>query len=267
MKKNFSDKISELRERGEGALVTFITAGDQNKDLTVEYLKALCDSADILELGIPFSDPVADGKTIQAADIRALKNDFRVADTFEIVERFKEESEKPLVLMTYYNSIYVRGMEKFLLEAKRAGADGLIIVDLPVEEGREYIERCRELNLQTIFLSAPNTSDERMKEIDHATSGFLYLISLYGTTGARDEISKEAFLLLKRAKRICKNPLCVGFGISNPKDAESLIRAGADGVVVGSAFVNIIGEKRGREETVIKLKKKAEELKDVLKRW
>jgi len=258
------EKISELKRRDENVLVSFIVAGDPDKDRTIEYLHALDESSDIIELGIPFSDPVADGKTIQEGYVRALKNGFKVSDIFDIVRKFRERSDTPIVLMTYYNLVYVRGLERFLKEAKSAGADGLIVVDLPVEEGEEYIRYCKNFGLDTIFLVAPNTSRDRIVNIDNATTGFIYLISLYGTTGAKKTVSDEAFELLKKTKSICKNPLLVGFGISNQEQVASLIKAGADGVIVGSAFVDIIGRCKDDKDVVSGLKKKAKELKDAL---
>jgi len=261
---NVSEKISKLKRKKEGTLVSFIVAGDPDIDHTVEYLYALDESSDIIELGIPFSDPVADGKTIQEGYIRALNNGFKISDVFEIVRKFRERSDTPIVLMTYYNIVYVRGLERFLKEAKSAGADGLIVVDLPVEEGEEYIQQCKNYGLDTIFLVAPNTSNDRILKIDKATTGFVYLISLYGTTGAKNTVSNEAFELLKKTKNVCKNPLFVGFGISNREQVKTLVKSGTDGVIVGSAFVNMIGSGRNKEEVVLHLKEKAKELKNAL---
>ncbi|BDC36373.1 MAG: tryptophan synthase subunit alpha [Candidatus Methanoliparum thermophilum] len=259
-----SEKISESKERNEGVLVSFIIAGDPDKEDTIEYLYALDESSDIIELGIPFSDPVADGRTIQEGYVRALKNGFKVSDVFDIVKKFRERSDTPIVLMTYYNIVYIRGLEKFLKEAKSVGVDGLIVVDLPVEEGKEYIKCCKNLDLDTIFLIAPNTSRDRIVDIDNSTTGFIYLISLYGTTGVRNTVSNEALELLKRTKDICRNPLFVGFGISNQEQVASLVKAGTDGVVVGSTFVDLIGSGKNKEDVILKLKEKAKELKSAL---
>jgi len=241
------------------ALITFITAGDPNIKATLDFMLALDKYADVIELGIPFSDPMADGRTIQKANVRALKAGTKVKDVFEIVKEFREHSDTPVVLMTYYNPVYRRGVDRFVKEAKDAGANGLIIVDLPVEEASEYLNICEKYKIGTIFLAAPNTSDERLRLIDEASSAFVYLISLYGTTGARERVSELAFKLIKRAKRICRKPLAVGFGVSKAEHVSELLKAGADGVVVGSALVEII-EKYG-EEASEKLKKKVKELK------
>ena len=241
------------------ALITFITAGDPNIKATLDFMLALDKYADVIELGIPFSDPMADGRTIQKANVRALKAGTKVKDVFEIVKEFREHSDTPVVLMTYYNPVYRRGVDRFVKEAKDAGANGLIIVDLPVEESSEYLNICERYKMGTIFLAAPNTSDERLRLIDEASSAFVYLISLYGTTGARERVSELAFKLIKRAKRICRKPLAVGFGVSKAEHVSELLKAGADGVVVGSALVEII-EKYG-EEASEELKKKVKELK------
>lgn len=253
--------MKEAFENG-AALVTFITAGDPNPDATLKFMLALDKYSDIIELGIPFSDPMADGRTIQKANFRALNAGMKVSKVFDIVRAFREHSDKPVVLMTYYNPVYVRGVENFVKMAKDAGVDGLIVVDLPVEEAGEYLNACKKHGVGTVFLAAPNTSDERLKVIDEASSAFVYLISLYGTTGARDEIPQLAFDLLSRAKKVCKNPVCVGFGVSKKQHVEKLVKHGADGVVVGSAIVDIIEKFGDSEDTVKKLEEKTKELKE-----
>ncbi len=223
-------------------LVTFITAGDPNPRLTLDYMLALEKYSDVIELGIPFSDPMADGPTIQKANVRALKAGTKIRDVFEIVRKFREHSEKPVVLMTYYNPVYVRGVENFVIEAKESGASAMIVVDLPVEESEEYLKVCEKVGMDTVFLAAPNTSEERLRVIDEVSSAFVYLVSLYGTTGARDRIPETAFRLIERAKKVCRKPICVGFGVSRKEHVKELINAGADGVVVGSAIVWLVEE-------------------------
>jgi len=241
------------------ALITFITAGDPNIKATLDFMLALDRYADVIELGIPFSDPMADGRTIQKANVRALKAGIKVGDVFEVVRRFREHSNTPVVLMTYYNPVYRRGVERFVREAKDAGVDGLIVVDLPVEEATEYLNVCEKYGMGTVFLAAPNTSEERLRLIDEASSAFVYLVSLYGTTGARERVSELAFDLIKRAKKVCRKPLAVGFGVSKAEHVAELIKAGADGVVVGSALVEII-EKWGKDASE-ELERKVKELK------
>ncbi|MET1123644.1 MAG: tryptophan synthase subunit alpha [Archaeoglobaceae archaeon] len=241
------------------SLVVFITAGDPSLKASLEFMLAAEKHADVIEVGIPFSDPMADGRAIQKANYRALKAGFRVSDTFRLVEEFREHSEKPVVLMTYFNPVYRRGVDRFVAEAKNSGVNAMIVVDLPVEEAGEYIGVCEKRGMQTVFLAAPNTSDERLAMIDEVSSAFVYLVSLYGTTGAREEIPETAFELLSRAKKICRKPLAVGFGVSKPEHVSELIEAGADGVVVGSAIVEVI--ERYGEDAAPYVEEKVRELR------
>ncbi|MCS7121471.1 MAG: tryptophan synthase subunit alpha [Archaeoglobaceae archaeon] len=225
-------------------LLVFLTAGDPDTKATLDFMLSVEKYA-IIELGIPFSDPIADGKTIQRSYYRALKNGFRVKDVFLIAKEFRQHSEKPLVLMTYYNPVFRLGLEKFVERAKESGFNAILLVDLPIDEAGAYLEVCRKFEIGTVFLAAPNTKEERLKAIDDAST-FVYLVSLYGTTGAREELSSLALDLLFRAKKICKKPLAVGFGISKAEHVEKLIKNGANGVVVGSAVIEII-EKFGKD--------------------
>ncbi|MFO7968006.1 MAG: tryptophan synthase subunit alpha [Archaeoglobaceae archaeon] len=252
--------IGDVFHNGK-ALVTFITAGDPHPKATVKFLHALEENADILELGIPFSDPMADGPTIQKANYRALNNGMRLNKVFEVVEQFKDNSDTPVVLMTYYNPIYVSGEENFVRTASKAGVDGLIVVDLPIEESRGYIQVCRDHNMDTVFLAAPNTPQQRLMSVNDASSGFVYLVSLYGTTGVREDVPQESIDFLQRAREICSKPLCVGFGISRKEQVEKLVKNGADGVVVGSSLVNIIEKYGDSEDTIKKLEEKTAELR------
>ncbi|HID47394.1 MAG TPA: tryptophan synthase subunit alpha [Methanothermococcus okinawensis] len=246
----------------EKKLVSFIVAGDPNPGATLRFMRALTKYSDIIELGIPFSDPMADGETIQRANIRALKGGMKVSKVFDIIREFRAYSNTPVVVMTYYNPVYNMGVENFVRKLKEAGGDGLIVVDLPVEEAEDYLSICRSYNIGTVFLAAPNTPEDRLREIDRACSLFLYLVSLYGTTGVRDDISNLALNFLKRAKGICKNPIYVGFGVWKREHARKLIEGGADGVVVGSAYVKIIERYGDSEETLKKLEEKSKELKE-----
>ena len=222
------------------SLVVFITAGDPSPEKTLEFMLILERYADVIELGIPFSDPVADGKTIQKANYRALKNGFRVKEIFDIVKKFREYSDKKIVLMTYFNPIFKMGVEKFMAKSREAGVNGIIAVDLPADSSEEYVKLCSKYGIRTIFIASPNTSDERLRLIDRASTGFVYLTSDYGTTGKRDRIGGRAFDFVKRAKNICINPVGVGFGVSKAEHVKSLVDAGADGVIVGSALVELI---------------------------
>ncbi len=240
-----------------GSIIPYITAGDPSVEKTLHFMFAVEEFAGAIELGIPFSDPMADGKTIQESHERALRNGFRLENVFKILSTFKRESETPVVLMTYYNPIFRTGVREFVGRAKESGADGILVVDLPVGHSGELLDATREEGIKTIFLAAPNTPDKRLIEIDRAATGFVYLISLYGTTGAREELPESVFEFVKRARMLCSNRLAVGFGVSRRKHVERLLDSGADGIVVGSALIRIILEK---EEPIKALREKMKEL-------
>jgi tryptophan synthase alpha chain len=229
------------------SLITFITAGYPNRERNLDLLLTMSEFSDMIELGIPFSDPIADGKIIQRANVKALSSGFRVADIFGIAKKLRRHTSIPLMIMTYYNPIFSFGLREFLENATASEIDGMIVVDLPPEEAGEYIETSRSLGLKTIFLCAPNTSKDRLRMIDEIAE-FIYLVSTYGVTGTRENISNLAFDALKRIKAICKKKVAVGFGISNGKHVRELIRRGADGVVVGSALIKTIEEGRSLRE-------------------
>ena len=222
-----------------GSLIPYFTTGDPSVEKTLEFMLAIDEFVGAIELGIPFSDPMADGKTIQESHERALRNGFRLEDTFRILSGFRKESDTPVILMTYYNPVFRTGVKEFLGKAKESGADGILVVDLPVSHAGELLDATRDEGIKTVFLAAPNTPDERLREIDKATTGFVYLISLYGTTGAREELPETAFSFVRRARGICRNKIAVGFGVSRREHVEELLKAGADGVVVGSALIRL----------------------------
>lgn len=230
----------KLGERGEGALIAYITGGDPSPKHTPSLVEALIKGgADIIEIGIPFSDPIADGPVIQAASCRALSAGVTPLTIFDIVKDIKRRQTAPVVLMTYYNVLYKMGVGNFLEEAKAHGVDGLIIPDLPVEEAREYHKMAGTYGIDTIFLATPLTSLIRLNHILGFTSGFLYLASALGTTGTRDALAEVTIPTVKRLRRHIANtvPLAVGFGISKPEHVSAVIGSGADGAIVGSAFV------------------------------
>jgi len=229
------------------SLIVFIPAGYPRKEKTVDFM--LSANADVIELGIPFSDPIADGALIQKAYFSALSSGFRLRDVFWIAKKFKGESDKKLVLMSYYNPIYRMGVEDFVMGALSAGVDAILVVDLPFDEANEFVDVCRDFGMKNVFLAAPNTGEERLRAMDEL-SEFLYLVSTYGVTGIRDRVSDLAFKALKRVKKVCKKPVAVGFGISKREHVMELFEAGADGVVVGSAIVKLIeqfGENADKE--------------------
>ncbi|MBO3809799.1 MAG: tryptophan synthase subunit alpha [Candidatus Brockarchaeota archaeon] len=236
-----------MRKRNEGALIAYVTGGDPSPTYTPRIVEALVEGgADIVEIGIPFSDPIADGPVIQASDIRALNAGTTPEIIFNIVGELKT-IETPIVLLTYYNIIFKRGVRRFLEEASRSGVDGVIVADLPFEEAEEYKEAAEKEGVDTIFLAAPSTPSHRLEKILKMTSGFLYLISVFGVTGVREQVAQLTIQTVRRLHSYTVNniPLAVGFGISKPEHVRSIIYCGAEGAIVGSAFVKLIEEKHG----------------------
>lgn len=246
-----SDRISStfgrLREKGEKALITFITAGDPDLDTTKKLIFTLEESgADIIELGIPFSDPMADGPTIQASSERAVKKGVHLEDVLKAVKEVREKSQVPIVLFGYYNPVLSYGLRKFARNARAAGADGVLIVDLPAEEADELKDELDKESIDLIFLLTPTSDGTRIKLVSSKASGFIYFVSVTGVTGARTELSVKIPAYLKKIKRSTDLPVGVGFGISNTKQAKEVCRY-ADGVIVGSAIINIIARNDGSE--------------------
>lgn len=230
-------RFRELAEAGEMGLVAYITAGDPSLEATEKIVVAAAEAgADVIELGVPFSDPVADGPTIQRASDRALRGGTTLAGVLDLVRRLRAHSEVPLVIFSYFNPILQMGLEKFAETAAAAGADGVLVTDLTPEEASDYRATMRAHGLDTIFLAAPTSTDARLEKIAEFSSGFLYLISRTGVTGAREALPEELPALARRVRRFTKLPLAVGFGISQP--AHVAVLGGiADAAVVGSALV------------------------------
>ena len=245
--------FNRLKKKNETALIPYIMAGDPDlattKTLIREMEKAGCD---IIELGAPFSDPLADGPTIQKAAIRSLKNKTSVGDVLGLVADVRRESKIPLILMTYYNLIFKYGEERFVNDAAAAGLDGLILPDLPPEEAGVLIPLAKKAGLDTIFLAAPTSTDERIKRICKVSQGFVYYVSLTGVTGARAGVEHSIKDSLTKIKTFTDKPLAVGFGISTPDQAAQVAHWGADGVIVGSALVKIIEENSSSPELAAK---------------
>jgi tryptophan synthase alpha chain len=235
-----SERFAALRESGELGIIAYITAGDPSLDATYKFVLALAEAgADIIELGIPFSDPVADGPTIQRASERALKDHTTLAQVIDLVREIRKSSEVPIVLFSYYNPVLQMGLEQFAIAAAGAGADGVLITDLTPEESEDYRQILAAHHLDTIFLGAPTSTDERLAKIAAVSSGFLYLISRTGVTGAKDALPDDLPALLRRARRVTHLPIAVGFGISLPGHV-SVLGGLADAAVVGSALVSEI---------------------------
>jgi tryptophan synthase alpha chain len=223
------------------AFIGFIVAGDPDRETCIRAALALVDGGtDILELGVPFSDPVADGPTIQKADERSLAAGTTVDTVFEIVRELRQKTVVPIVFLVYYNAVYHRGVERFYQEARDAGVDGVLIADMPVEESDEAYRAAVRNGIDPIFLVTQTTSDDRMKRIAARAHGYLYLVAVLGVTGVRETVSGGAIDLLQRVRRLTPTPLALGFGISTPAHAKICAEAGADGIIVGSAIVDIV---------------------------
>jgi len=260
--------FEKVKKQKTAALIAYITAGDPTPDDTVKIAEALIEGGvDIIELGLPFSDPIADGPTIQNASLRALKAGTTPLKVLEIAQEIKNRHDVPVTVMTYYNPVFRFGTEKFLCSAKKHLVDGFIVPDLPVEEADEYRKAAKTCGLDTIFLASPATSEERLKRIIDASSGFLYLVSRFGVTGAEESVQEATVRLIKHIQPYTTNkvPLAVGFGISKPEHVKRVVNAGADAAIVGSAFINIIQNSKDKKETLTNLKTKAEELKAATK--
>ena len=236
------EKFSEINAKNQKALIAYIMAGFPNEKATMSAVRGLISGgADIIELGFPFSDPLADGPVIQNASTISLEKGTKINKFFSIVKKIRKETDIPLVLMTYTNILYNQGYQKFISQAKKAGIDGFILPDMSIEESKEYLAAAKN-NADTIFLVSPNTSNKRIEKITKASTGFLYLVAVYGTTGIKSEIKDYTIKAIKNIKRITKGkiPIGVGFGVSTPDDVKRYIRAGAEAVIVGSAFLKII---------------------------
>lgn len=235
-------RIDEVfRQQNGPVFIGFTVAGDPDRDTSVRIAKALIDGGTgILEFGVPFSDPVADGPTIQRADDRALAAGTTPDTVFSIVKEIRAYSQVPVVLLTYYNTVYRRGIERFYRDAHEAGVDGILVADMPVEESGGIVAAAESCGIDPIFLVTQTTSEKRMDAIVLRARGYLYLVSVLGVTGTRKELSSGAVGLIQRTRNHTTLPLAVGFGISVPDHVTTCANAGADGVIVGSAIVEIV---------------------------
>jgi len=259
-------RFEELRAAGELGIVAYITAGDPTLAATCEYVLALAEAgADVVELGVPFSDPLADGPTIQRASERALKSGTTLAGVLALVRQIRQSSQVPLVLFSYFNPILQMGLERFAVAAAEAGADGVLVTDLTPEESAEYRQILQAHHLDTIFLAAPTSTDERLVKIAACSSGFLYLISRTGVTGAKDALPDDLPALLRRVRRFTQLPIAAGFGISLPAHV-SVLGGLADAAVVGSALVSEIEKAASPDAATAALRERVRALKEAARR-
>ena len=256
-----NEKFTALKKNNEKALIAYVSAGDPDPESTINVVNALIrGGADIIELGIPFSDPTADGMTIQRASERALTLGMNTDIYFDICKQIT--TDIPLVALTYYNIVLQYGLKKFAKECSRSGVEGIIIPDLPVEESEAMLDACKDYKIDLIFMIAQTTTNDRMQKILEKAGGFIYLVSLLGVTGARKQLDTSAKQLVERVKEKTRLPLCLGFGISKPDHVCSAIEFGVDGVIVGSAIVDIIEKNlKNEKEMPGKLEDFVKELK------
>ena len=259
-------KFRELRGLREGALVAYLTGGDPDPKTFLANSTALIEGgADIVEIGIPFSDPIADGPVIQASSMRALSNGTTPLRILDMIGELSTQFHVPFVILSYYNPILAMGLGRFLKKARESGVDGIVVPDLPVEESEEFRNLSLKHNVDNIYLAAPNTSRTRLRTVLDKSKGFLYLVSLYGVTGPRDSLSPQALEAVKAVKSLAKGkiPVSAGFGISQAEHVSAVIKSGADGAIVGSALVRIVGSHLDDpNEAETQLKKTVQSLKE-----
>lgn len=236
--------FQRLRSQNTPALIPFITAGDPDLETTAQALQVLDrQGADIIELGVPYSDPLADGPVIQAAATRALQRGTRLESVLELLSQVSPQLQAPVILFTYYNPILHRGIERFLDEIRQAGVAGLVVPDLPLEEAECILEPAAARGIEVVLLVAPTSSPERIKAIAQKSQGFIYLVSVTGVTGVRTEVATRVPDLIQQIRQVTDKPIGVGFGISQPEHARQVVEWGADAVIVGSAIVRRLADR------------------------
>jgi len=250
--KTYKQVFSELKEQNRTALIPFFVIGDPDFDTSLAVIKASIDAgADILEFGIPFSDPIADGPTIQKADIRALRAGMNVAKALELIRQVKQYKDIPIGLLMYYNLVYQYGVEKFFNDFHEAGVNSVLIADLSIDDADEITGPAVSAGLDTVFMATPVTTPERMKLVASKTTGFIYTVSILGVTGSREKLSGTVEGLVGKIKELTDLPVCVGFGISTSEHAAAVAKAGADGVIIGSKIVGLIESNLGDRDKIV----------------
>ena len=238
-----SDRLKKIQQNSSCGLIPFITAGDPDLETTAKALQVLADNgADAIELGVPYSDPLADGPTIQAAATRALQRGVKLEDVLRLVQSFSAKVDVPIILFTYYNPIYYRGVENFFQQIADAGVKGLVIPDLPLEESENLLQIATKMGIEVTLLVAPTSSPERIRAIAEKSQGFIYLVSVTGVTGMRTAMGSRVQEILTKLRNVTDKPIGVGFGISSPEQAKQIKQWGADAAIVGSALVKRLAQ-------------------------
>lgn len=244
------ERFKDLQNNKEKAFIVFLTCGYPDLETTERFILEFSKiGVDLIELGIPFSDPLADGKIIQESSQVALRNNIDTLKVFELVKRIRDSTSIPLCLMTYYNPVFCFGLENFMKTSNRCGVDGLIIPDLPVEESKDILKISNRYDLSIIFFISPTTTLKRIKLISKLSKGFIYYVSVTGVTGVREKLPSDLMRRIQRIKEITDKPICVGFGISKPSQLNQIYKV-ADGVIVGSAIIKKIKENLKRTDLV-----------------
>ena len=242
-KESYQQMFSRLKEKNEGAFIPFVVAGDPDYDTSLEIVKRLVGcGVDALEIGFPFSDPVADGASVQEADLRAFDGGMTIEKCFRFLEEIRKFTSIPIGLLLYYNIIYKHGIDSFYKKLSQLDINAVLIADLPPEEAIDVLEASKKYEIEEIFIVSQSTSNERLSKITEIVGGFIYVASVMGTTGVRSEVENNTKELIRRIKSNTDIPICVGFGISKEKHAKEVLDSGADGAIVGSAIINIIKE-------------------------
>lgn len=250
---SYQDMFQRVKSQGEAAFIPFVVAGDPDFDTSLEIVKTYVENgADALEIGFAFSDPVADGPTVQEADIRALNSGMNTKRDFEFIKRIREFTNIPIGILVYYNLIYKMGVDEFYRNAKESGVNGILSADLPPEEAEEAVAAARKHKIDQIFMAAQTTSNDRLPTITGMCSGFLYVVAVMGVTGARSHLKLSTVELIERVKRHCDLPLAVGFGISKPEHIKDVIDAGSDGAIVASALLDLISDNLQDKDVMLK---------------
>jgi len=253
--------FDELKKKNEKALIAYITAGDPDMETTGQLLKCLVESgADMIELGVPFSDPMADGPTIQAAAQRSLNHPFSIESILGLVKKFRGYSQVPLILFGYYNPLLQYGLERLACDAREAGVDGFLVVDLPPEEAAELKKAADAQRLDTIFLLAPTSTDERIRKVAGVSTGFVYYVSITGVTGAREGLADMLEPAVDKIRTFTDLPVGIGFGVSRPEHVREIARF-ADAVIVGSAIIKELEAHAGKPDLLVRVGSFVQELK------